>query len=299
MNVDYREWPASAGLNGVVLAYWRVAGDGRSVPSPTILPDAYVEIVINLGGAVALEGPSFTGSQPARSVVGLLDAAIEMRYPPDLSTFGIRLHPARAAPFLGVAARTLMNTVTPLGHVSPRLDEQLSRVIDAHTPIDSPDGRDAVEGMLIDHLGRSTPTDDLIVRAVDRLLGADVLLSVSELAKELRVSPRQLHRRFLADVGVSPKRLERLARFARAWRQAVMGPPLTWADLALANGYADQSHLVREFRTFGARPPAHLFTAEWYGTTSATRDGRPPDDVRSVQDSSGQAHHDGRRRKKS
>jgi hypothetical protein len=29
---------------GVVLACWRVAGDGTSVPWPVILPDAYVEI---------------------------------------------------------------------------------------------------------------------------------------------------------------------------------------------------------------------------------------------------------------
>src|SRR5262245_22016295 len=99
MNVDYREWPPCAALNGVVLAYWRVAGDGTSVPSPTILPDAYVEIVINLGGVVILEGPAITGSQPARAVVGLLDKAIEMRYPTDVCTFGIRLHPARAAAF--------------------------------------------------------------------------------------------------------------------------------------------------------------------------------------------------------
>jgi len=49
-NIDYREWPPSAPLAGAILAYWRVAGDGRSVPSPTILPDAYVEIVLNLAG---------------------------------------------------------------------------------------------------------------------------------------------------------------------------------------------------------------------------------------------------------
>jgi AraC-like DNA-binding protein len=159
------------------------------------------------------------------------------------------------------------------------------------------EAHDAVESVLIDHLGRATPTDDLIVRAVDRLLGADLPIAVSDLAVELGLSPRHLHRRFLDEVGVSPKRLERLARFARAWRQAVMGPPVTWADLAMANGYADQSHLVREFRTFGARPPAHLFTAEWYDTTNATRDDAPPDDVRSVQDRSGQRRHDERRRK--
>jgi len=50
MNIDYREWPPSAPLAGAILAYWRVAGDGRAVPSPTILPDAYVEIVLNLAG---------------------------------------------------------------------------------------------------------------------------------------------------------------------------------------------------------------------------------------------------------
>src|SRR5262245_48873694 len=221
-----------------------------------------------------------------------------MRYPPDVWTFGIRLHPARAATLLGVPTRALMNTVSPLGRLSPHVDEQLSRAIETHSRLDSPEGREAVETVLVEQLRRAPPKDDLIVQAVDRLLAADEPLAVSDLAVKLGVSPRHLHRRFLADVGVSPKRLERLARFARAWRQAVMGPPLTWADLALSNGYADQSHLVREFRTFGARPPAHLFTAEWYDTTTVTRADPPPTDVRSVQDRSGRTEHDEQRRKK-
>jgi len=90
MNIDYPEWPPSAPLAGVILAYWRVAGDGRSVPSPTILPDAYVEIVINLGGAVTLDGQAFHGTQPERTVVGLLDTAIDMQYSEHVCTFGIR-----------------------------------------------------------------------------------------------------------------------------------------------------------------------------------------------------------------
>src|SRR5262245_49795890 len=139
--------------------------------------------------------------------------------------------------------------------------------------------------------------DNLIVRAVDRLLSADVPITVSAVAAESGLSARHLHRRFLDEVGVSPKRLERLARFARAWRQAIMGPPITWADLALANGYSDQSHLVREFQTFGARPPAHLFTAEWYGATTVTRGEDASRHVRSVQDRLDETRHDGGRRK--
>src|SRR5262245_35507292 len=139
--------------------------------------------------------------------------------------------------------------------------------------------------------------DNLIVRAVDRLLSADVPITVSAVAAEFGLSGRHLQRRFIDEVGVSPKRLERLARFARAWRQAVMGPPITWADLALANGYADQSHLVREFRTFGARPPAHLFTAEWYDVTNVTREEGGSGHVRSVQYRPDGKRHDERRRK--
>src|SRR5262249_29715952 len=163
MNLDYREWQPGAALNGVVLAYWRVAGDGTSVPSPAILPDAYMEVVVNAGGDVTLEGPAFTGKQPARLVVGLLETAVAMHYPPDVCTFGIRLHPARAATFLGVPARAFVNAIRPLADVSKRLDDQLSRVIDAHPRIDSAEAVDAVERVLVDHLGRASATDDLIV----------------------------------------------------------------------------------------------------------------------------------------
>src|SRR5215813_10766196 len=80
MNIDYREWPPSAPLAGAILAYWRVAGDGRSVPSPTILPDAYVEIVLNLAGAVTLDGQAFRG-YPRRRVRML--RSISTRIPDD------------------------------------------------------------------------------------------------------------------------------------------------------------------------------------------------------------------------
>ena len=118
MSVEYQEWPPGAALKGVVLAYWRVVGDGLSVPSPMILPDAHVEVVVNLGGPVTLVGSQFTGTQPVRAVVGLLETAIEIHYPADVCTFGIRLHPARAATFLSVPARALVNSLNPLRRVS-------------------------------------------------------------------------------------------------------------------------------------------------------------------------------------
>ena len=58
----------------------------------------------------------------------------------------------------------------------------------------------------------------------------------------------------------------------------------TWADLAVAHGYADQAHMVREFRAFGAEPPTRLFTPDWYDTTELSRVSGPAKGVRFVQD---------------
>lgn len=48
----------------------RASGDGRRVPSPVILPDGHVELVVNLGDPVYLTGPPYAGYRPDRVVVG-------------------------------------------------------------------------------------------------------------------------------------------------------------------------------------------------------------------------------------
>jgi AraC-like DNA-binding protein len=279
MALEYQEWRPTDALRGTVLAFWSVAGDGHSVPSPTVLPDAYVEIVINLGDPVMLLGPIFSGRQPRRVVVGLLERAIPMRYGTRVRTLGIRLHPARAAGFLGVAPVRLANKVISLRDIAPQWDASIARWLRGHPQIESTSDRSALEQLLERLQGQSSRRPDrpdrLVVRAVDRLLGARYPLQVVRLARELGVTPRHLHRRFVATVGTPPKRLERLARFARTWQQATMGRPVGWAELAYANGYADQAHLVREFRAFGAIPPAHLFTPDWYDNTTVRRTTAP------------------------
>ena len=119
---------------------------------------------------------------------------------------------------------------------------------------------------------------------MDRLSCSETAPLVSEIARELGLSSRQLQRRFLAAVGVPPKRFVRVLRFARVWQLATMSSPETWAEIAAANGYSDQAHMVREFRAFGAEPPTHLFTPDWYDTTELSRVSGPAKGVRFVQD---------------
>lgn len=83
-------------------------------------------------------------------------------------------------------------------------------------------------------------------------------VSVGALAKEAGISRRHLAKLFRAEIGATPKTMARILRFEHACDMAKSVPRLAWADLAYAAGYADQAHLIREFRDLSGLSPADL-----------------------------------------
>jgi AraC-like DNA-binding protein len=79
--------------------------------------------------------------------------------------------------------------------------------------------------------------------------------SVAELADHLGVGCKRLERASFRLYGLGPKSLLRLGRFERAQKASAPGREVNWADLALELGFADQSHLVREFRALSSLSP--------------------------------------------
>jgi AraC-like DNA-binding protein len=94
-------------------------------------------------------------------------------------------------------------------------------------------------------------------RAVDLLHGADFRTGVGEVCARLGLSNRHLIDQFREVVGLTPKTFTRVGRFHAVVRTAASIPPsqLSWSRLAAQHGFADQSHLVREFRTFAGVTP--------------------------------------------
>jgi methylphosphotriester-DNA--protein-cysteine methyltransferase len=64
-------------------------------------------------------------------------------------------------------------------------------------------------------------------------------------------------RAFQDRVGINPKLFLRLTRF-RAVLAASSRGNQDWADLAADDGYADQSHMIADFREFSGSTPARL-----------------------------------------
>ncbi|MEM7203688.1 MAG: helix-turn-helix domain-containing protein [Planctomycetota bacterium] len=104
--------------------------------------------------------------------------------------------------------------------------------------------------------------------AAGRIEAADGRIGPRTLAAQLGVSDRYLRRVMVEEIGLGPKRLARIARVRGALRAAVQGarPSRNWAALALDSGFADQSHLVHEFRAlFGDAPQAFVARANREG----------------------------------
>jgi AraC-like DNA-binding protein len=77
---------------------------------------------------------------------------------------------------------------------------------------------------------------------------------VDDLQRLLRLSPRALHARIVAEVGLAPKRALRIARLHAALHETARGE--RFAAAALNAGYSDQAHLTRDARALLGETPA-------------------------------------------
>ena len=181
-------------------------------------------------------------------VTGIQSTARTYSYERGTGSLLVRFTPQGAA-CLGVPVAELANRSVALDDFLPR-----ARVAEVHERLgDANDTseRVAVLESFLDELHHTS--DPLVTRALALLDRGAESVNVSAAACALGLSERQLERRFLAQVGVTPKRFAMLRRFERAAAGANTAPSLTAA--ALEAGYYDQSHFIREFRRLagGAR----------------------------------------------
>ncbi|HEY5407374.1 MAG TPA: AraC family transcriptional regulator, partial [Ginsengibacter sp.] len=85
------------------------------------------------------------------------------------------------------------------------------------------------------------------------------LISIERLALDTNMSLRNLERKFINEVGIPPKLYARITRFYNALENKMLHPGKSWTDITYENGYYDQSHFIREVKSFSAKTPEELF----------------------------------------
>jgi AraC-like DNA-binding protein len=112
---------------------------------------------------------------------------------------------------------------------------------------------------------------------VEYLVSSQGRAGVCELTKRSSLSTRQIERKFLEQIGITPKRYARLARFRNAARVKAHGHTLSWTDVSQVAGFYDHNHLVKDFRELVDATPSDYMRS--ISIAPATELWSPPPDA--------------------
>lgn len=252
---------------------WNLVGyRERGLPSVRHeLPFGGVVLVVNVGAPIEVGYAGARACTPERFgsfVAGLHDAPALTAHAGAQEGVQAYLSPLGAHALLRLPMHELANRTVALedvlGRDGARLEARLAEAGSWAARLG------ALEGFLLARLHDAPDGPPDVARAWRRLWACDGRLEVNALAAELGCSRRHLGNRFRETIGLPPKVVGRILRF----RATLDGLPpqdgrVDWARVAAAGGYADQSHLIRDFRAFAGTTPGGYLRARTPGLTAA------------------------------
>jgi AraC-like DNA-binding protein len=247
--IQYQEYPPPPALSSFVECFWtcRVGLDDRSC-SYRVLPDNCIDILWQ-----DQRGNGFVSGMMTTSSTVILE--------PMIRTVAVRFRPGRASHFFRVPLDELTNLRAVLRDLWGRAASD--RVTDAlwTHPLTDRARIDVLERHLTEYLasGKTARHSGIVDHAIAAIQSSNGLLKIELLADTIGVSRQHLATQFRERVGITTKMFARIYRFrhvvANIRDTHTPVHRIDWAILAQDCGYADQSHLIHEFREFTGNSP--------------------------------------------
>jgi AraC-like DNA-binding protein len=257
-----RRVPA-ASLDGTVLRYCGYREHASTPLRRREVPHGGIVLILSFGDAidVTIGGDSSRRTARVRSfVAGLHDGPVITQYEGDQHGVQIDLTPLGAYRLFGLPLRELANEAVPLADIRGRaIDHLIARLADESRGW--PARFAIVDQVLGEWLAEGPDPDRAVAWAWHQLDRSHGRVAVRDLAEEIGWSRRHFATRFREQIGLAPKPTGRVLRFRHAVDLLANPSPGTIADVAAAAGYADHSHLVREFQSLAGCAPSELLAA--------------------------------------
>lgn len=253
---------AGPGLDDVVIRYCgyeeRFAGPVRRRE----VPHGGVVLILSFGEPIDvgfLTGRVELGHYRS-FVAGLSDAAAVTQHAGRQAGIQVDFTPLGAHRLFGLPMSELANAAIPLDDL---LGRDADRLVDRLASAPDWTRRFALLDQVLGGAVADGPEPDREVRrAWQQLVATDGTVPVSALAADVGWSRRHLSGRFHRQVGLPPKTFGRVLRFQRAV-QLLVDPRMDDEAIAMVAarcGYADHSHLIRDFQDLGGLTPTALRT---------------------------------------
>jgi len=225
-----------------------------------ILPDTSIVMAFRFKGRVTYRENNIEKGFPASAITGLRKSARLLNYLKQTANLLVVFNEGGAAAFFKEPIHELFEASLPLESIIHRhkLREIEERLAAAKSNLQR---ISIVERFLISEL-KETQSDLLVLNAAQKIKAANGDVKIKDLVKVLYISRDPFEKRFRRLIGTSPKQFAAIVRLRNLIDNRLPAESLTGA--ALAAGYFDQAHFIKDFKSFTGQTPQVFFKSSAY-----------------------------------
>lgn len=254
--MNYQTFQPHSDLASVVKCYWilEVPADMNS-QRQRIIPDGCIEMIFVLGEDVKryTTGDEFI-IQPRAMILGQITEPFIVEPTGYVNSFSIRFYPYGFASFAPVPIKDLANKETPIyllfgKTISRNLEQKIVQAKDTKERIE------IIEAFLLNRLKNKITIDNIVKTTIDTILLTGGSVSINTILKDDASKRRQLERKFMKQIGISPKQLGKVIRMQTALQLLLDQKLENFTAIAYESEYYDQAHFIKDFKEFTGTTP--------------------------------------------
>jgi methylphosphotriester-DNA--protein-cysteine methyltransferase len=97
--------------------------------------------------------------------------------------------------------------------------------------------------------------DSIVKTTVDTILSTRGVTPINSILKDDLSKRRQLERKFMKQIGISPKQLGKVIRLQTALKMLLNQQSESFTTIAYESEYYDQAHFIKDFKEFTGTTP--------------------------------------------
>ena len=271
VNMRYVEIKPGERLSPYIKCYFFFESGTATEMEDIVFPSGNMEVIFNLGeGTWQSAVNEVFHKTPPIELWGQITRPLPIRSQGKNRMLGIRFYAHSAACFFKEEIWEFNDQVSDardlLGKSISTLHEQLLEIPQLNRRIEM------IEHFLLNRLpdaAKNTDRINMIGQIVKELQRDTLSENIKALASKYDLTPRYIQKLFLQYTGVTPKIYHKINRFQLSLKQ-VAKKESSLTSIAYDCGYFDQSHFIREFKSFTGVTPSDYNSQTFPGSIMLT-----------------------------
>lgn len=249
--MNYQTFQPSIDLNSVIKCYWTLEIPAEfNSEKQRIVPDSCMELIFILGDNIKrfISETDFI-IQPRAIVVGQITEPFIIQPVGYVHCFAVRFYPYSVTNFINTPLKKLENKETPITElfeksIALELEQEIIQASNTQQRIE------IIETFLLNIFKGKDTIDNIVKSTVDLLLETKGSSPIKSILKENLSKRRQLERKFMNQIGLSPKQLSKVIRLQTALKLILNQKSESLTKIAYESEYYDQNHFIKDFKEF-------------------------------------------------